>query len=526
LAEIPEDGIPHLRKVGRSTHLIVDGKPYIILGGELHNSSSSSLEYMEPIWKRLVSLGLNTVLTPVSWELIEPEEGLFDFSLVDGLIDGSRRNRIKLVFLWFGTWKNAESTYVPTWVKSDLERFKRAQNPLGKNLSAISCFSEEARLADARAFGALMRHIREVDSGTHTVIMVQVENEVGILGTSRDRSYLAETRFAQEVPAGLTEYLKAHADDLHPYLREAWRKAGCRVRGPWKEVFGPAADEVFMAWHFAKYVDGVAAAGKAEYPIPMYVNAWLGPQHEGQQPGEYPSGGPVARMIDVWLAAAPHIDLIAPDIYLDSFSAVCVEYARPNNALFVPETVRDERSAAYVFYVLGQHGAIGFSPFGIDDVVDSHPLTASYRILAGMTQLIAEYSGKGRMIGFVDDPSYTPAFSISTGVMRGFECELGSYRLRIKFNKSFERGKVPAAGLIIALTDDSFIVAGLGFTLSFAPRPNGKANVEILKLDEGFFENGKWVQGRRLNGDESQNNRVVYLGDSPSVRKVKVYEYD
>ena len=193
-----DDNIPHLRKKGTATQLIVDGEPFVMLGGELHNSSSSSLKYMEPIWSRLVSLGLNMVLAPVSWELVEPEEEKFDFTIVDGLIKEARRHKLKLVFLWFGTWKNTSSSYAPTWVKTDLKRFPRAQLSQGRNTDAVSCFSKAACLADARAFSALMKHIREVDDQEHTVIMMQVENEVGILRTPRDRCQMAEERFAQQ----------------------------------------------------------------------------------------------------------------------------------------------------------------------------------------------------------------------------------------------------------------------------------------------------------------------------------------
>jgi hypothetical protein len=521
-----DDGIPYLRKKGTATQLIVDDEPFIMLSGELHNSSSSSLTYMEPIWPRLASLGLNTVLAPVSWELVEPEEGKFDFTLVDGLIKGARKHNLRLVFLWFGTWKNTNSSYAPVWVKTNLKRFLRAQLKSGVNTNAVSCFSKAACQADARAFSALMRRIREVDGQQHTVLMMQVENETGILMTPRDRCPMAEERFAQKIPKRLMKYIETHADCLIPYLQHVWKEAGCRTDGTWKEVFGAGADEVFMAWHIAQYIDTAAASGKAEYSLPMYVNAWLGPQHEGQQPGDYPSGGPVARMIDVWRAAAPNIDFLAPDIYVENFREVCCEYTQSGNPLMIPEARSDEKAAANVFYAIGQHDAMCFAPFGIDSIVEPHPLTASYRLLSGMTSVITKYHGTGLMIGFVDDSSYGPSFNLSTGgVMRGFEHILGSYRLQVRFNKPLEAGKVPAAGLIIATEDDEYIVAGAGFTLSFAPKPGEESIVEILTLDEGRFENGKWVPIRRLNGDESQAGRIVYMGDELGVCKAKVYSY-
>ncbi|TMB78051.1 MAG: glycoside hydrolase family 42, partial [Chloroflexi bacterium] len=205
---------PYLREQGSATQLVVEGKPFLVLGGELHNSSSSSLEYMRPIWERLVALKLNTVLAPVSWELIEPEEGVFDFSLVDGLIQDARRHDLRLIFLWFGSWKNGMSSYIPLWVKQDYRRFPRVELQNGQTVEVLSTLDEANWQADARAFASLMHHIREVDGGDHTVIMMQVENEVGVLGDSRDRSGAANRAFAGPVPQELIDQLQQHQHEL------------------------------------------------------------------------------------------------------------------------------------------------------------------------------------------------------------------------------------------------------------------------------------------------------------------------
>jgi len=192
------ESMPHLRKQGTATQLVVDGNPFLVIGGELHNSSSSSMEYMKPIWQRMLDLNFNTVLAGVSWELVEPEQGRFDFSLVDGLIQDARRSGLRLVLLWFGSWKNGMSSYIPLWVKKDYTRFPRVRLQERGTVEVLSTLAEANWQADAKAFTALMRHIREVDGDSHTVIMVQVENEVGVLRDSRDRSGAANAAFAPD----------------------------------------------------------------------------------------------------------------------------------------------------------------------------------------------------------------------------------------------------------------------------------------------------------------------------------------
>lgn len=263
--------LPHLEKRGNATQLLLEGKPFLVLGGELNNSSSSSLVYMTRVWPRLAAMHLNTVLAPVSWELIEPEEGKFNFSIVDGLIDGARGNKLRLVFLWFGSWKNTYSSYAPEWVKKNIDRFPRVQTSDGRGTERLSPFSEDNQNADAQAFRALMRHLKQKDGEAHTVMMMQVENEVGVIAEARDHSA------------------------------------------------------------------AVAAAGKAEYPLPMFVNAAL--IRPNYQPGQYNSGGPLPHSLDLWRAAAPAIDFFSPDIYFDNFAEWSQKYQRAANPLFVPEAI-------------------------------------------------------------------------------------------------------------------------------------------------------------------------------------------
>jgi len=260
-AEAP---IPALEKRGAATQLIVDGKPWLILGGETANTISSSLPAMEEVWPKMTRLNLNTVLVAVAWAWVEPEEGKFDFSLVDGLLDGARRNNQRVVFLWFGSWKNGLSSFVPAWVKRDTSRFPRVRIASGHGIEILSPLDPNALAADTRAYVKFMEHLRAADP-QRTCIMIQMQNEVGVLGDSRDRGDAANAAFASQVPSELMAHLAKNRATLSPALAKQWADAGARASGTWTEVFGdtPATDELFMAWHYARYMGAMAAAGKA-----------------------------------------------------------------------------------------------------------------------------------------------------------------------------------------------------------------------------------------------------------------------
>jgi hypothetical protein len=517
-----QPGAPHLEKIGTLTRLAVDGKPFLVLGGELHNSSSSSLAYMRPIWPKLAAMNLNTVLAPVSWELVEPQEGKFDFSLVDGLISQAAQSDLHLVFLWFGSWKNGVSTYAPGWVKENITRFPRAQDEHGANLDILSTFGRATREADAHAYAALMKHIREVDN-RHTVVMMQVENEVGVLGPGRDRSAAAIADWEQPVPHELIEYLSKHKNMLEPELFEAWKKSGFAQNGTWAGVFGDTrlAQEFFMAWQYARYLDTVTAAGKAEYPIPMYVNAWQD-QYPGQPGGDHPSGGPVAYVLDMWQAGAPHIDIFAPDIYLADFRTVCARYEHNGNPLFIPEARGQVVGGPNALYALGQ-GALGFSPFAIDSITGNEELTQAYGVLKQLTPLLTKV-GRDHLGSVVQQTGDTKAALV-----------IGGYLLRITYIGL--RGEVPtgarpvsttpAAGLIIASNPNEFFVAGHGISIEFSADSAGPPQTDLLEVEDGSFVNGTWEAERRLNGDEiNSGNHVLLRPGAVGVQRVRLYRHD
>jgi beta-galactosidase GanA len=493
-----------------------------MLGGELGNSSASDVKYMAPVWAKLKTMELNTVLLPVSWELLEPQEGRFDFALVDDLIASARAHGLKIVVLWFGSWKNSVSTYAPEWVKTDVKRFPRSRTGDGRAIDILTPFSDANRDADARAFAALMKHLRAVDGKQNTVVMVQVENEIGMIPEARDYCPEAEAAFARQVQPELLAYLQQRKDSLTAEVRQAWEGNGMKTAGAWEEVFGEdlLTDEIFMAWHFSRYVDAVAQAGKTEYPLPMFVNAAL--IRPNRKPGQYPSAGPLPHLMDIWRAGAPAIDFLAPDIYFATFAEWLGKFDRAGNAIFVPEVDR-RQSAANAFYAISRHNSMGYSPFSIEsvDTPATSQFTGAYSVLHQLTPLILENQGKGTMTGFLLDSAAQSA-----------EIALGGYVFTVKHEYSWPyasraEGDTPRFGGMIVMTGaDEFYVAGSGVVVTFRSTSGESSVVGIASADEGSFVKGKWVGGRRLNGDQTHQGRHVHLpGGEYGIQKVRLYIY-
>jgi len=534
--------IPHLRKQGTATQLIVDGKPFLALAGELHNNSATSLEYMHPIWAKIVASKLNTVLAGVSWAQIEPEEGKFDFSVLDGVIRNARSHSLRLVLLWFGTWKNGLSSYPPDWVKKDFDRFPRAQmvgdntpwpvfgGPRGRvtgslSIELLSPFGDATRDADARALAAMMRHIKEVDGGEHTVIMIQVENEVGMQGDTRDRSPMANKAYEGPAPKELMDYLQRHKDTLIPELRKVWEAAGFKTSGTWEEVFGKGrpAEEIFMAWHFARYVGRVVEAGKAEYPIPMVTNCPQegfgkapAPLHGGGQ-----SGGPMPDAMDVWRAGAPRVDLFAADVYSPDFAGFCARYAQSGNPLFIAETGgAGQDLKARALYAFGRHDAIGFSPFGIDGMVGDNAGVFGYDLLSQLAPLILEHQGNGTMSAVLLGPNDPPQ-KVQVG---NYTLEAGPARRRGAPSAQAPQQAPSPVAMFIAARPDEYFAVGSGVTVTFSPNTPGPPLAGLATVEEGAFANGRWVPGRRLAGDDTEQGQYLDLRNM-GILRFTLYRY-
>jgi len=524
--------IPYLKHENNCTKLIVDGKPFLMRAGELGNSTASNPRYLSQFWDKFDRLNLNSIVAPVYWELIEPEEGNFDFSTVNELITDARSHNKRLVLLWFGSWKNSMSCYTPAWIKTNPERFPRTVDTNGNRQEILSPFSENNLKADGSAFSELMQHLKEIDGEENTVVMVQVENEIGMIPCARDHSPLADKAFETDVPKELLAYLKSNKGNLTPELDSLWRSTNYTDNGTWTDVFGDSAqaEEVFMAWYFAKYTNIITEAGKAEYKLPMYVNAAL--IRPGYQPGQYPGSGPLPHLFDIWFAAAPSLDFLSPDIYFPNFVHWVDKYVTKGNPLFIPEHRNNNMASVNAFYAFAEHDSMGFSPFAIESINGDAEwlLRDSYKVLEQLEPIMLEHMGDGSMIGLLKgDPEHKREQRIRLGNYQ-FNVEYQSMTPTVmKDNVVFDAAgaeDLPAGGLAIQTGPNEFIFAGIGMVITFDHYTNAGKQVGILSAEEGIYENGKWKNTLWLNGDQTHQGRHIRLLPGKfSIQRVKLYEY-
>jgi beta-galactosidase GanA len=516
-----------VKKDGRHA-LMVDGAPFVMFGAQAHNSSNYPLA-LKKVWPALKDMHANTLEIPVAWEQIEPVEGKFDFSYVDTLLAQARENKMRLVLLWFGTWKNTGPQYTPEWVKFDNKRFPRMVDKDGKTIYCLSPNSEETMKADKKAFVALMEHIKKVDTAQRTVIMMQVENEVGTYGFVRDFAPKAQAAFEQNVPQAVLDH----------------KKPTLAATGTWKQVYGDYADEYFHAYSIASYIEEIAKAGRAVYNLPMYVNnALRDPLESPVMPwkGNFASGGPTYDVIDIYKAAAPHIDIAAPDIYgpeSNKFTATLDRFQRADNALMLPEMSNASQYVRYAYLVLGR-GSLGFAPFGIDyadysnfplgskavDKTMVEPFGKIYAAFRPMERQWAKWAFEGRTYGVAEGDDRKP----QTIKMKNWNATV-SFRLW-QFGDAEWLSKVkdlpadteqPNGGASIAqISDNEFIVVGQHARVSF-DSADGKRSM-LARVEEGHFDaSGKWIMERNWNGD--QTDYGLNLTGNPVVLKVKMGTY-
>jgi hypothetical protein len=504
-----------VQKDGRYA-LMVEGHPFLMLGGQIHNSSAWPSE-LPQVWKSMAALHANTVEVPVYWEQLEPQQGHFDFTNVDQIVEGARAHDLHVVLLWFGTWKNGNMHYVPSWVKSESKRFPNTIRPDGEPIDVLSPNSRNTLEADKTAFTALMRHLKKIDGEKHTILMIQVENEAGNIGSVRDNSPESNKEFAGAVPADLLAAAHKHS-------------------GTWKQVFGADADEVFQVYHQAKYINEIAAAGKAAFAIPCYINVWVDypvaalPQRQVDAPGlAYPSGGAVQKFVGLWRTLAPSIDLIGPDIYSNNshfYREILRTYHRADNPLWIPETGRDDSFGKFFFYALGE-GALGFSPFGVDqtgwNITGDQPWKAhsnNFALIGPMSREIAQLQFDGKLKTAVEEPGKTMQ-----------ELDFGGWQATVAYGFPQADGQrapgtrdAHGAALVAQLGPDEFLVTGFDASVIFhLPGKMPWMHSQILSVEQGTYENGVWKPLRLWNGDETDRGLCFY--EKPEVVRVKLIRF-
>jgi beta-galactosidase GanA len=513
--------------------LMVDGAPYLVLGGQAHNSSNYPAA-LPKVWAALADAHANTLEIPVAWEQVEPEEGRFDFSYLDTLVAQARERQLRLVLLWFGTWKNTGPSYAPAWVKLDNRRFPRMLDKDGKPSYCLSPFGEATLAADRKAFVAMMEHIRQIDAGQRTVIMVQVENEVGTYELDRDYGAAAQAAFARPVPAAVL-------------ARQKSPRPGAAA-GTWSQVYGDYAGQYFHTWAIARYIEEIARAGRAVYDLPMFVNNALrdpGPLPAPPWKADFASGGPTYDVIDIYKAAAPHIDFAAPDIYMPESNKVSLNlerFQRRDNALMVPEMGNAAGYARYLYQILGR-GALGVAPFGIDYASYSNyplgskftdrrmvePFGAVYAAFAPMGRAWARWAFEGRTHGVAEGDDRAPqtvALDGWTATVSFREFQFGE-RQYLKDKNDYAAGTdTPNGGVAFAqIGPDEFVLVGQQTRVKLSARGAhaGKPSMYV-RVEEGRFNaDGKWVMERNWNGD--QTDYGLNLPATPTVLKVKMGIY-
>lgn len=527
-----------------------NGKPFFSIGGQARNSSSQSPKMMKKVWAGMEQMGLNTLAAPVSWEWLEPEEGVFCYSQVDFLVREAREHGVKLVLLWFGTWKNGVSQYVPEWVKTQTERFVWAESIQHNLTRTLSPCCTETREADKRAYCKMLKHLKEIKA-EDVLLGIQIENEPGLLGTPRDYSECGETFFRSKVPGDIVEWVR---DAAECPVKNIWEETGSKNDGTWEELFGFYAEEIASAYAVAVYINDISGAGKEIYDIPVYVNAWIGEMYNRVAGLDYPSGGAVSRVIDLWKYLSKDIDALCPDVYFSDYRTYCEvvrKYSREDNILYIPESSANHMNAMNTLNAMAEYGLSGIHFFGVDDVVTNEgAFREGYKeykglvaLLSAMKPMIEKYQGTpkffvvtqyegsasqyldfgdfcGRAVHYLPDGDYR------------WEPHRGTDTYHRDDSGTFEK---LAKGIIIYLGEGEFYMAGEGFSLNLLRKrsikemtggvlasqfQNGR-HQRYLKIEEGHFdETEQYVTDRVRTGDECDTG--IWMDTDVGVVHVKI----
>ncbi len=549
--------MPQLSKAGNQTKMMVDGKPFLILGSEMHNSTGTDTAAVTAVMKQAKAMNMNTVLGYAYWEMVEPTEGKFNFDLVDHLIKSAEKKNLKLILVWFGSWKSTTSSYAPEWVKTNPKRFERYALKDGTTLEILSPFCDENLKADTKAYVALMQHLKEIDK-KHTVIMLQPENEPGTFSSYRDFSPKAENTWNANVPNEVMDYLKNNKTNLFPALEKSWAANGNKTNGKWAELFGDVqgyphyAEELFSAYFYSKFINSLAAEGRKVLDLPSYCNGWL-----YNKLSYYPHGTINPHVLDMYHAAGKSIDFYSPNVYSLEYDQLFSDYKAGGKTLFIPESIL---SPAGILYAIGEYDAIGFAPYGIDGWTDEKNktlLTAVNHTLAEMSSLITSKFNSTDMRGLYQAPmARNKSIEIGDYILSVSSAE--SHRFAIDFGKSLEKaGKEtisfpqlmgieipdgmphqeeqkspppnPFAGLpkdygsaiVIRNSDDEFYIVGYGLRIDFSLKSTIQFNhLGYRSIDKGYFKNNNFIATKRWNGDEL---KTVLPADEITVLKVRLY---
>jgi hypothetical protein len=286
--------MPHFEEANGHKVLYVDGEPFSVLAVEIpwwdliYGKYKETETAYDGLYPAAAKLGLNALKVPIKWSMVEPEKGVYNFSYLDHAKSMAENNHLKLILNWFGHYASADGTvygnltgelYAPMYIVTDDKLYPRAVDADGiPHHNAISYDYEPIVEREIAAFRAFMQHIKEVDSQAHTILMVQVENEIAVFGVDRhnpklwrDHSPASNKRFAEN----------GFSDDLK-----------------------------YSAWDLSyNWIRRLTDAGAAVYALPLFHN------YVGGRVADWMVGGAPGEDVNTYLRNCPSISFIGVNSY-------------------------------------------------------------------------------------------------------------------------------------------------------------------------------------------------------------------